>query len=65
MDGTVYDGEGEINYNSIWVLKWSTQDKGHGQSLRKAAMAHLPLARPKRTQVPSSDSFKSETMPMV
>ena len=33
--------------------------------VQKAGMAHLPLARPKRTQVPSSSSFKSETMPMV
>lgn len=28
MDGTIYDGEREINYNSIWVLKWSTREEG-------------------------------------
>lgn len=61
-DGTIYDEEGEINYNSIWVLKWSTQE-GHGERVRKAGMAHL--ARRGRKQVPSSSPFKSETMPVV
>lgn len=65
MDGTIYDGEEEINYNSIWVLKWSTREEGHGQSVWEAGMAHLPFARTKRTQVPSSSSFKSEYMPMA
>lgn len=64
-DETIYDGEGEINYNSIWVLKWSTQEEGHGQRVRKAGMAHLPLVRRGRNQVPSSSPFKSETMPVV
>lgn len=39
--------------------------RGHGQSVWDAGMAHLPLARPKRTQVLSSSSFKSEYMPMA
>lgn len=57
VDGTIYDGEEEINYNSIWVLKWSTRKEGQGLSVREPGMAHLPLARPQRTQVPSSSSL--------
>lgn len=44
MDGTIYDDEREINYNSIWVLKWSTREEGYCQSVwRKAGMAQSPL----------------------
>lgn len=62
-DETIYDEEGEINYNSIWVLKRSTQEEGHGERVRKAGMAHL--AKRGRKQVPSFSPFKSETMPVV
>lgn len=65
VDGTIYDGDGEINYNLTWVLKWSTWEEGHPQSVRGKEMAHLPLTRPEQTQMPSSSSFKSETMPMA
>lgn len=63
VDGTIYDGEGEINYNSTCVLKWSTREEGHRQNVRGDEMAHLPLTRTEQTQMPSSSSFKSETMP--
>lgn len=28
--------KGEINYNSIWILKWSTREEGLGQRVREA-----------------------------
>lgn len=34
-------------------------------SVREARVAHLPLLRPERTQVPAFSSFKSETVPMA
>lgn len=27
--------KGEINYNSIWILKWSTREEGWGHRVRE------------------------------
>lgn len=37
--------KGEINYNSIWILKWSTREEGLGQ-IAGSRMVHSGLSDP-------------------
>ena len=46
VDGPIYDGEGEINYNSIWILRWSTREEDR---VRECGNQNGPV-RPRRPQ---------------